>query len=149
MTVSAGTAKVNGMSRGSIKCRIGSFDLATDWEVAPGEIMVLFGPSGSGKTTTLKAIAGLVEPVGGKIEIGGRVIYDGAGGVSVPTHQRRVGYMTQEFRLFPHLNVIRNITYGLGSSSNTIGDTIIRGRLARLIEALGFRRILIYYPVIY
>ena len=75
-------------------------------------VVALTGPSGAGKTTVLNAIAGLVRPRGGRIEIGGRVLYDDARGIDLPTHRRRIGYVFQDARLFPHLDVRRNLRYG-------------------------------------
>ena len=57
-------------ARGWIQCRIGDFQLETSWEIQPGRVLVLFGPSGSGKSSTLRAIAGLLNPVAGHVEIG-------------------------------------------------------------------------------
>lgn len=120
------------MSHGWVHCRIGSFELEANWSIEPGEVLVLFGPSGSGKTSTLRAIAGLLQPQRGHIEIGGRVVYDSDSGLSMPTHRRRVGYLTQRYNLFPHLNVVRNIAYGLKSwTSAAAGE-----RVRELIEVL-------------
>ena len=80
--------------------------------VEQARVVALAGPSGAGKTSVLHAIAGLVRPESGRIEIDGRVLYDSAAGVDVPTHRRRVGYVFQESRLFPHLDVRRNLLYG-------------------------------------
>ena len=102
-----------GVSRGWIECSLGEFSLKTDWEVWPGQVLVLFGPSGAGKTTTLRAISGLLRPRRGRIEINGRLVYNSATGVWVPTHRRQVGYLTQQYHLFPHLSVAKNIAYGL------------------------------------
>ena len=120
------------MSRGWVHCRIGSFDLEANWSIEPGEVLVLFGPSGAGKTSTLRAIAGLLRPQRGHIEIGGRVVYDSDSGLSLPAHRRRVGYLTQRYNLFPHLNVAKNIAYGLrGWTSAAAGE-----RVRELIEVL-------------
>ncbi len=78
-----------------------------DLEIGAGEIVALVGPSGCGKTTTLRMIAGLEHPDGGSISIGGR---DVAG---VPTEQRGIGLVFQEHALFPHLDVRRNVAFGL------------------------------------
>ena len=108
---------MNGQSgcRGWFHCRLGDFDLQLDWELEAGETLVLFGPSGSGKTTALRALAGLVHPLSGRVEIEGRPVYDSAEGIWVPAHKRRVGYLTQQYHLFPHLNLAQNISYGLVS----------------------------------
>ena len=99
--------------RGWFHCRLGDFDLQLDWELEAGETLVLFGPSGSGKTTGLRALAGLVRPLSGRVEIEGRPVYDSAERIWVPAHKRRVGYLTQQYHLFPHLNLAQNISYGL------------------------------------
>ena len=93
---------------------------------------MLFGPSGAGKTTTLRAIAGLLQPDSGHIEIGDRIVYDSASGLSIPTHRRRVGYLTQRYNLFPHLNVAKNVGYGLRGWS----PTAAAARVRELIEVL-------------
>lgn len=72
----------------------------------------LFGASGAGKTTLLNAIAGLLRPRGGRIVIDGRVLFDHALGIDLPARERRVGYVFQDGRLFPHLNVRANLLYG-------------------------------------
>ncbi|ATS87202.1 molybdenum ABC transporter ATP-binding protein [Xanthomonas citri pv. fuscans] len=75
-------------------------------------VVALVGPSGAGKTTVLNAIAGLVRPQAGHIRIDGRCLYDAGQGIDLPTHQRRIGYVFQDARLFPHLDVRRNLRYG-------------------------------------
>ena len=114
---------MNGQSgcRGWLHCRLGQFDLRLDWELNAGETLVLFGPSGSGKTTALRALAGLVRPVSGHIDIAGQTVYDSAEKTWVPAHRRRVGYLTQQYHLFPHLNLAQNISYGLGSELEKSG----------------------------
>jgi len=78
----------------------------------PARVLALAGPSGAGKTTVLNAIAGLVRPESGHIRIDDRVLYDSARKIDVPTHRRRIGYVFQDARLFPHLDVRRNLLYG-------------------------------------
>jgi molybdate transport system ATP-binding protein len=72
----------------------------------------VFGPSGSGKSTLLHAIAGLITPDSGQIELNGQTLFDSANGVNVPAHRRRIGLMFQDDRLFPHMNVRANLLYG-------------------------------------
>ena len=129
-------------ANGWVQCHVGNFHLETEWDIAPGKVLVLFGASGAGKTTTLRAIAGLLRPVCGRVEIGGRVVYDGDGGVWVPTHQRRVGYLTQQYRLFPHLKVAANIGFGLQDRGSTVG----RDRVSELVSVFQLDGLEDRYP---
>jgi molybdate transport system ATP-binding protein len=96
----------------AVRKRFPGFELDAAFTVdAPG-ITALFGPSGSGKTTCVDLVAGLARPDSGRIAIGGRVLYDAGRGVDVPAHRRRIGYVFQDARLFPHLNVRANLLYG-------------------------------------
>ncbi len=80
--------------------------------VDDARVIALAGHSGAGKTSVLHAIAGLLTPREGRIEIDGRCLFDSARGIDVPAHQRHVGYVFQDTRLFPHLDVRRNLGYG-------------------------------------
>lgn len=75
--------------------------------------VVLFGPSGAGKSLTLKAIAGLMRPQAGSMRLGGEVVFDASLGIHRPPQQRRLGYVFQDYALFPHLSVRQNIGFGL------------------------------------
>ena len=77
------------------------------------ERLVLFGPSGAGKSTLLKTIAGLFKAEQGLIQLNGRSLYDSARGVSLPPQARRIGYVPQQYALFPHLTIAQNIAYGI------------------------------------
>ena len=77
-----------------------------------GRLTALFGRSGSGKTTLVNTIAGLVRPTRGRITVQGTVLVDTAAGVFLPKHRRRIGYVFQEGRLFPHLTVRQNLLFG-------------------------------------
>lgn len=90
---------------------LGRFDLSVAFE-APGGITALFGRSGTGKTTVVNAVAGLLRPRSGRIAIGGEALLDTAAGIDLPAHRRRLGYVFQDGRLFPHLSVRQNLTYG-------------------------------------
>ena len=79
---------------------------------ASGRSIALFGPSGSGKTSTLNMIAGLLRPDEGRIAIGDVVVFDAKRRIAIPTYKRRIGYVFQEHRLFPHFNVRNNLSYG-------------------------------------
>jgi molybdate transport system ATP-binding protein len=75
-------------------------------------VIALTGRSGAGKTSVLHAIAGLVRPLSGSIVIGSHVLFDAARGIDLPPHLRRVGYVFQDARLFPHMDVAGNLRYG-------------------------------------
>lgn len=95
----------------AIRHQLESFDLDVAFD-APAGITVLFGQSGSGKTTIVNAVAGLLRPDHARISAAGRVLCDTGAGVWLPPHRRRLGYVFQEARLFPHLSVHQNLTYG-------------------------------------
>jgi len=94
-----------------VRHRQGAFDLDAAFE-SGGRLTALFGTSGSGKTTLVNLVAGLVRPTEGRIAVDGRVLVDTAAGIVVPVHRRRIGYVFQDARLFPHLTVRRNLRYG-------------------------------------
>jgi molybdate transport system ATP-binding protein len=95
-----------------IQKRLGDFQLSIDF-VVDGGLTVLFGPSGSGKSSTLAAVAGLLKPDQGYIALGEAVFFDSQCGLHVPPQARRIGYVFQNYALFPHLNVQRNICFGI------------------------------------
>jgi molybdate transport system ATP-binding protein len=99
------------MLKVDVQRRLGSLDLAARFE-ADARITALFGRSGAGKTSLVNMIAGLIRPDRGRIEVDGQVLFDSANGVDVPVQERRVGYVFQEGRLFPHLSVRSNLLYG-------------------------------------
>lgn len=79
-------------------------------------VAILFGPSGAGKTLTLRCLAGLVTPARGKIRLGETPLFDADVRVDVPTERRRIGYVPQDQGLFPHLDVLGNVVFGLDRS---------------------------------
>lgn len=99
------------------RTRLGQFDLDASF-TADGGVTALFGRSGSGKTTVLRIIAGLAQPVEGRVALDGDVLLDTRGRIFVSPHRRRFGYVFQEARLFPHLSVRRNLNYGRRLSPN-------------------------------
>ncbi len=94
-----------------IRHRLGAFALEVQFSSAAG-LTVRFGRSGAGKTSVVNAIAGLIRPAGGHIAVGGTVLFDAAAGIFVASPRRRVGYVFQEGRLFPHLTVAQNLLFG-------------------------------------
>lgn len=89
--------------------RLGDRSIAARFTAGPG-LTALFGPSGAGKTSILNMVAGLLRPDRGHIRIGDRTLFDGA--IDLPPEARRVGYVFQDGRLFPHRRVRANLTYG-------------------------------------
>ena len=95
-----------------IEKKLGAFHLRSQFE-APDETMALLGASGCGKSMTLKCIAGIVTPDRGRIVLGGRVLFDSEKKINLPPQQRRVGYLFQQYALFPNMTVEQNILCGI------------------------------------
>jgi len=95
---------------------------AVDLTVADGEVVAVLGPSGSGKSTLLRAIAGLVVPSAG------RIVHDGRDLAGIPPHARGFGLMFQDQALFPHLDVLGNVAFGLRMRGDTRGEATARAR---------------------
>ena len=95
----------------SVEKQLGEFRIAAQFRTPTGAT-ALFGPSGAGKTSIINMIAGLLRPDKGRIALGGDTLFDSTTGVHMPAHRRRIGYVFQEGRLFPHISVRRNIAYG-------------------------------------
>ena len=95
-----------------VKARLGDFRLDAAFEGAGGGVTVLFGPSGAGKSSVLAAVAGAQRPHSGRIALGDQVLYDSAAGIDVPMERRRIGWVFQDARLFPHLSVEGNLRFG-------------------------------------
>ncbi|WEO97206.1 ABC transporter ATP-binding protein [Streptomyces sp. FXJ1.172] len=100
-----------------------------DLTVEPGEVMALLGPSGSGKTTALRAVAGFVRPVSGRVLLGGRDVTD------LPPYRRGIGMVVQQYALFPHMRVDENVAFGLRARKTPKGE--IRQRVAEALEMTG------------
>jgi len=94
-----------------LRHRFPGFSLDASFEVGGG-LTAVMGRSGAGKTTIANAVAGLFRPDKGRVSVAGETLLDTAGAVDIPTHRRRIGYVFQEARLFPHLTVRRNLLYG-------------------------------------
>ena len=108
----------------------GGFALQAQFSCAPG-LTALFGRSGAGKTTLVNAIAGLLTPKRARISIDGRVLADTENGIWVPPHRRRIGYVFQDARLFPHLTVRNNLLFGRFFARRT--DDIDFGHIVDLL----------------
>ncbi len=99
------------MLRVAIEKQLGEFTLSASF-TSEGRVTGLFGASGAGKTSLVNMIAGLLRPDRGTISINGEILDDTEKGIHVPAWRRRIGYVFQDARLFPHLDVLQNLDYG-------------------------------------
>jgi len=120
-----------------IERRLGAFRLRIAFEAGEG-VTALFGRSGAGKTSVVNAIAGVLRPDRGRILISDQAVFDGARGIDVPTSKRRVGYVFQEGRLFPHLSVRQNLRYGALFSAEAHRPD----HFERVLDLLGLHELL-------
>ena len=122
-----------------IKKRLSEFNLDVDFS-AEGGILSIMGPSGSGKTMTLQCIAGLVRPDEGYIRLNDKVLFDSTAGINMAARARRVGFVFQNYALFPHLTARENIAYGIHALPGAQRDQRVSMLLGRMnIRELGNR----------
>jgi molybdate transport system ATP-binding protein len=121
----------------AVEKQLGALALAAQFQIAGG-VTALFGPSGAGKTSLVNMIAGLLKPDRGSIVLGDTILFDQAEAINVPPHRRRIGYVFQEGRLFPHLNVRQNLDYGRRMS----GRPRDPGEFERIATLLGVTHLL-------
>ena len=108
------------------------------FDVPAGEIVVLLGPSGCGKTTTLRCVAGLEHPTGGRISIGGRVVSEPERGTLVSPRERDIGMVFQSYAVWPHMTVHQNVAYPLKyRRKNTSGSDNIETKVRDTLELVG------------
>ncbi len=115
-----------------IEHRLGAFELDVHFHSGAG-LTALFGRSGAGKTSVVNAIAGLIRPTKGRIVVAGSVLLDTERRICAPTHRRRIGYVFQEARLFPHLTVRHNLLFGRWFAPRAQSPT----RLGDVVDLLG------------
>jgi molybdate transport system ATP-binding protein len=120
------------MLRVDVVKQLGEFSLQASFS-SEGRVTGLFGASGAGKTSLISMIAGLLRPDRGTIAIDGETLDDTAARVHVPPHRRRIGYVFQDARLFPHLNVAQNLDYGR-RMNGLADDPAQRGRITDLLD---------------
>ena len=120
------------MLRVEVTKQLGEFALEAAFE-SEGRVTGLFGASGSGKTSLVNMIAGLVRPDHGTIVLDGETLDDTERGLHVPTYRRRIGYVFQDARLFPHLDVLHNLDYGR-RMNRLDEDTAQRKRVTDLLD---------------
>lgn len=125
----------------SLRHTLDRFELDVTFD-APDGVTALFGRSGAGKTTVVNAVAGLMQPTQGRISVGDRVLFDSSTRISLPVHKRRLGYVFQDARLFPHMTVAQNLAYG-AKVQRTKRDV---AHEKRIIEMLGIGDLLSRRP---
>lgn len=113
-----------------IQKHYGDFLLDVDFTAEDGQVLALLGASGCGKSVTLKCVAGIDKPDRGRIELDGRVLFDSGAGINLPPQARQVGLLFQNYALFPHMTVARNVAVCLGPMDK-------RRRQARTAELLA------------
>jgi molybdate transport system ATP-binding protein len=123
------------MLRVDVTKQLGGFSIEASF-TSEGRVTGLFGASGAGKTSLINMIAGLLKPDRGIISIDGETLDDTAARVHVPPHRRRIGYVFQDARLFPHLDVRRNLDYGR-RMNRLAEDPAQRSRITDLLDIGG------------
>jgi molybdate transport system ATP-binding protein len=120
----------------------GDFTVDAAFVVPDRSVTALFGPSGAGKTSIINMIAGLLRPEKGHIQVAGKILYDSRTGVHLPPEKRRIGYVFQDGRLFPHLTVHGNLTYGMHRTP--VAQRFVT--LDRIVTLLGIEHLLSRRP---
>lgn len=119
-----------------LEVRRGGFSLDVDLAGGAG-VLALVGPNGSGKTTVLRALAGAVPADRAEIQVADRVLHSSSRGIDVPMEQRRIGYVPQGYRLFPHLSVLDNVAFGLSVGPARLARPQRHARATAILEDLG------------
>ncbi|MDN5862989.1 MAG: molybdenum ABC transporter ATP-binding protein [Salinisphaera sp.] len=120
-----------------VERRLGDFHIQAQFDSEPG-VTALFGRSGAGKSSVVNMISGLLKPDRGRIVVDGRVLFDSEQRINLPPRKRRVGYIFQESRLFPHLKVRRNLRYG--QRFTPPGERYVQ--LEQIVDLLGIGHLL-------
>ena len=123
--------------------QLGKFSISAKFETESRGVVALFGQSGAGKTSIINMFAGLLIPDSGSIEIDGRTIFDSEKNINIKTEQRRIGYVFQEARLFPHMTVKGNLFYGRRNSPSD-GHEI---NFDQAVQSLGIGHLLNQKPI--
>ena len=122
-----------------LKKELRDFTLDAELTVEDGETLAMLGSNGAGKSTILRLLAGLMKPDEGRIELGGAVLSDTAKRIFRPAEERRVGYMFQNYALFPHMTARENISYGL--LMQKVPKQEHAPRINELLETLGLSEV--------
>jgi molybdate transport system ATP-binding protein len=126
----------------SVRTRLGDFALDADFAIVKPGITALFGPSGAGKSTIVNVVAGLLRPQSGRVAVNGRTLLDTGARIFVPIRERRVGYVFQDLRLFPHMSVQRNLLFGWRRAPSRASDV----EISRIVDMLALGPLLKRLP---
>ena len=125
----------------SLKKSFDGFHIDVNLSINEG-LLVLFGPSGAGKTQILRMISGITRPDEGFVEIGNEKVFDSANNINIPVRDRRIGYLFQDYALFPHMTVYQNIAYGINHRERSL----VQIKVDELIEVMRLSGLEKRYP---
>lgn len=127
--------------RFSLKKTFPGFDTSVEL-AAEQELMVLFGPSGAGKSLVLKMVSGIIKPDAGTVSVDGETVFDSSSCIDAPIRKRKIGYLFQDYALFPHMTVRENIAYGVSRADKARTDSLVK----ELIEVMRLSGLEKRYP---
>lgn len=130
------------MFKAHFRKKLPSFELEVDISLRNG-ILALVGPSGAGKTTILQCIAGLQTPSWGEINIHGKTVFSSEHSADVPIRNRHIGYVFQDYALFPHMTVEKNVMYGKPNKGSTLNKVLV---VSNVLEMLKIEHLRNRYP---
>lgn len=123
----------------AIRRKLRDFTLESEFGVGNGETFVLIGENGAGKSSLLFLLSGLLPPESGHISIGKRVLYDGKNGINIPAEERDIGFVFQNYAIFPHLTVFENVAFGLRRRKVPLSE--IRSRVEEHLALLALENL--------
>ncbi len=121
-----------------VRLTLGPLDLDMAFTIGEGEVVALLGPNGAGKTTLLRAVAGLVALSSGHVRLDGQVLEDTATRRYVPTERRPIGFVFQDYLLFPHLDVLENVAFGLRARGTS--GPVAAQKATQWLDRVGLKR---------
>ncbi|MCC5910119.1 MAG: ATP-binding cassette domain-containing protein [Clostridiaceae bacterium] len=130
------------MLKVNIQKKFDDFILEKAWEVEKGEVISLFGPSGSGKSLTIQSIAGLINPDDGFIEINRELVFHKQKNIYCPSRDRGVGYVPQNYGLFPHMKIGENIMFAMKERDKSVK----KKKMVELLNLVGLENKRDRYP---
>ena len=123
----------------AVQLRLGALDLDVALEIRGGQVVALLGPNGAGKTTLLRALAGLIPIARGHVRLDGALLEDSATAKYIPTEKRPIGFVFQEYLLFPHMSILDNVAFGV--SARGAGSAIAKQKAAQWLERVGLQEL--------